>query len=66
MYKDGHRRIMRLDELSSVVRLELRTMEDSPSRRIMRPLDKNDQCQSIKNSGRRGRDSVEEFGQAQF
>ena len=45
---------MRLDELSSIVRLELRTMVDSSSRRIMRPLDKNGQCQSIKNSGRHG------------
>ena len=45
--KTGTRRIMRLDELSSVVRLELRTMVDSSSRRIMRPLDKNGQCQSM-------------------
>ena len=34
--KTGTRRIMRLDELSSVVRLERRTIEDSSSRRIMR------------------------------
>ena len=34
--KTGTRRIMRLDELSSVVRLERRTTEDSSSRRIMR------------------------------
>ena len=45
---------MRQDELSSVVLLERRTMEDSSSRRIMRPLDKNGQCQSIKNSGQHG------------
>ena len=52
--KTGTRRIMRLDELSSVVRLERRTMGDSSSRRIMRPPYKNGQCQSIKNSGRHG------------
>ena len=34
--KTGTRRIMRLDELSFVVRLERRTTEDSSSRRIMR------------------------------
>ena len=33
-------RIIRLDELSSVVRLERSTSEDSSSRRIMRPLEK--------------------------
>ena len=51
---------MRLDELSSVVRLQLRTMVDSSSRRIMRPLDKNGQCQSNKNSGRHGFAGYEE------
>ena len=50
----GTRCILHLDELSSVVRLERRTMEDSSSRRITRPPDKNGQCQSIKNSGRHG------------
>ena len=34
--KTGTRRIIRLDELSFVVRLERRTTEDSSSRRIMR------------------------------
>ena len=34
--KTGTRRIMRLDELSSVGRLERHTTEDSSSRRIMR------------------------------
>ena len=34
--KTGTRRIMRLDELSFVVRLERRTTEDSSARRIMR------------------------------
>ena len=34
--KTGTRRIMRLDELPFVVRLERRTTEDSSSRRIMR------------------------------
>ena len=36
--KKGTRRIIRLDEPSSVVRLERRTTEDSSSKRIMRPL----------------------------
>ena len=36
--KTGTRRIIRLDEPSSVVRLKRRTTEDSSSRRIMRPL----------------------------
>ena len=34
--KTGTRRIIRLDKLSSVVRLERRTTEDGSSRRIMR------------------------------
>ena len=34
--RTGTRRILRLDEVSSVVRLERRTTEDSSSRRIMR------------------------------
>ena len=36
--KTGTRRIMRMDALSSIVRLERSTTEDSWSRRIMRPL----------------------------
>ena len=36
--KTGTRRIMRLNELSSFVRLERRTKEESSHRRIMRPL----------------------------
>ena len=36
--KTGTRRIIRLDELYSVIRLERRTTENSLSRRIMRPL----------------------------
>ena len=47
--KTGTRRIIRLDELSSVVRRSSRTTEDSSSRRIMRlvpvlTLAKNNEC----------------------
>ena len=47
--KTGTRRIIRLDDLSSVVRLERRTTEDSSSRRIMRlvpvfTLETNNKC----------------------
>ena len=47
--KTGTRRIIRLDELSSVVRLERRTKEGSSSTRIMRlvpvfTLETNNEC----------------------
>ena len=40
--KTGTRRIMRLDELSSIVRLERRTTKDSSSKRIMHNQTKNE------------------------